>query len=115
MENAHIGRDRKTLEAIGSIYCATHHVGGKDAAGLCPACRETVDATLARTKACPNGHEGNCQDCKIHCQSGEARGAGEARRPVPYSLFCGSSAASVGGSPPGSGGGASVGAAEGSI
>ena len=73
MENEQNSKDRKTLEAIGSIYCAAHHVGDKDAASLCPACRETVDATLARTKACPYGHEGNCQDCDIHCQRGEAR------------------------------------------
>ena len=73
MDDTRIDKDRKTLEAIGGIYCAAHHVGDKDAAGLCPACRETVDATLARTKACPYDHEGNCQDCDIHCQRGKAR------------------------------------------
>ena len=73
MDDTRIDKDRKTLEAIGRIYCAAHHAGGKDATGLCPACRETVDATLARTQVCPNGHEGNCQDCAIHCQRGEAR------------------------------------------
>jgi hypothetical protein len=67
------GKDRKTLEAIGHIYCAAHHDGVKDAAGLCPSCRATVDATLARTEACPFGHEGNCQDCNVHCQRGEAQ------------------------------------------
>lgn len=73
MNDTGTDKDRKTLEAIGRIYCSVKHTGSKDMAGLCPACRETVDATLARTKACPYGHEGNCQDCEIHCQRGEAR------------------------------------------
>ena len=69
-----VDKDRRTLEAIGQIYCTAHHADApKDAAGLCSSCRETVDRTLARTVACPNGHEGNCQDCEIHCQRGEAQ------------------------------------------
>lgn len=69
-----IDKDRRTLEAIGRIYCSAHHAHeSKDDAGLCPACRETVDTTLARTVACPYGHEGNCQDCDIHCQRGDAQ------------------------------------------
>lgn len=71
MEN--VDKDRKTLEAIGRIYCDAYHEGPKDASGLCPACRETVDATLARTQACPFNHEGNCQDCEVHCQRGAAQ------------------------------------------
>ena len=66
-------KDRRTLEAIGRIYCSAHHDDAKDEAGLCPSCRETVAATLARTEACPYDHEGNCQDCDIHCQRGEAQ------------------------------------------
>ena len=66
-------KDRKTLEAIGRIYCVAHHDSAKDTSGLCPSCRDTVDATLARTEACPFGHESNCQDCKVHCQRGEAQ------------------------------------------
>ena len=67
-------RNRKTLEAMGRIYCSAHHRDeSKDLAGLCVSCRETVDRTLERTAACPYGHEGNCQDCKIHCQRGEAQ------------------------------------------
>ena len=66
--------DRKTLEAMGRIYCSAHHEGElKDSVGLCASCRETVDRTLERTAACPYGHEGNCQDCKTHCQRGEAQ------------------------------------------
>ena len=33
----------------------------------------SVEATLARTQLCPFGHTGNCQDCEVHCQRGEAR------------------------------------------
>ncbi|MDO5118314.1 MAG: nitrous oxide-stimulated promoter family protein [Eggerthellaceae bacterium] len=72
--NARIDKDRKTLEAIGRIYCSGNHAQPeKDSAGLCPRCRETVEATLQRTVVCPYGHEGNCQDCSIHCQRGEAQ------------------------------------------
>lgn len=73
MGNAHIDKDRRTLEAMGRIFCSAHHDCTKDAAGLCPECRATVDATLERAAACPFGHEGNCQDCAVRCQRGEAR------------------------------------------
>lgn len=73
MAGAHLERDRKTLEAIGRIYCGAHHAGEKDAAGLCASCREAVEATFGRVAACPHGHDGNCQDCETHCQRGEAR------------------------------------------
>lgn len=66
--------DLRTLEAIGRIYCNAHHQSvQKDAAGLCPLCREAVDATFARTEACPMHHVGNCQDCAIHCHRGESQ------------------------------------------
>lgn len=74
MENTHIDKDRKTLEAIGRIYCAAHHEDAKkDEAGLCASCRETVERTFERASACPFGHEGNCQDCEVHCQRGDAQ------------------------------------------
>ena len=73
MKNTHVDKDRRTLEAIGHIYCAAHHEGEKDAAGLCPDCRNTIDATLQRATDCPFGHEHNCQDCTVHCQRGEAQ------------------------------------------
>ena len=73
MKNTHVNKDRRTLEAIGRIYCSAHHNGEKDAAGLCPSCRETIDATLERAAACPFGHEVNCKDCHVHCQRGEAQ------------------------------------------
>lgn len=51
-------KDRRTLEAIGLIYCKAHHADAvKDAAGLCPSCREAVDHTLDRTVVCPYDHE----------------------------------------------------------
>ena len=34
MDDTRIDKDRKALEAIGRIYCAAHHAGGKDATGL---------------------------------------------------------------------------------
>ena len=73
MPNDHLEKDRSTLEAMGRIFCKAHHTSPKDASGLCASCRQTVDATLARTESCPYGHVGNCEDCGIHCQRGEAR------------------------------------------
>lgn len=71
-------RDRKTIEAIGAIYCKAHH--GKEAQKaatsspkLCPQCSEVVEYAMARTKRCPNNHEGNCADCEIHCFNGSMR------------------------------------------
>ena len=66
-------RDRKVLEAMSRMFCKAHHIDEKDSCGLCPSCRETVEATLVRTATCPYGHEGNCQDCDTHCQRGEAQ------------------------------------------
>ena len=69
-----LDKDRRTLEAIGRIYCSAHHKETpKGKAGLCSSCRETIDRTLEHTTSCPFGHEGNCQDCSIHCQRGEAQ------------------------------------------
>ncbi len=66
-----VARDRKTLEAMGSIYCLAHHAGaGKDASGLCDECRSVIDGTLARTESCPSGHALNCQDCPVKCNRG---------------------------------------------
>ena len=73
MPNDHLEKDRATLEAMGRIFCKAHHAERKDASGLCASCRQTVDATLARTESCPYAHVGNCEDCDIHCQHGEAR------------------------------------------
>lgn len=73
MENTHVDKDRQTLEAIGRIFCSAHHNEARDSEGLCPSCRATIDATLERAAACPYGHETNCEDCRVHCQRGEAQ------------------------------------------
>lgn len=87
-------RDRKTIEAIGAIYCRAHHSKNPQGANkklkeqgasspatstsathsqLCPQCAEVVEYAMARTKRCPNNHEGNCADCEIHCFNGSMR------------------------------------------
>lgn len=67
-------KDRLTLEAIGSIYCRGNHAQRrKDEAGMCPECREAIELTLAKAKSCPLGHSGNCEDCAVHCQRGDAQ------------------------------------------
>ncbi len=64
------------MEAIGSIYCRGNHLNAtRDAGGMCPECRRVIEQTLERSAACPYGHAGNCEDCKTHCQRGEARDA----------------------------------------
>lgn len=61
--------DRRTLEAMGLIYCYAHHPeGAKDGIGLCPSCRDAVEAVLRKTSSCPHEHKINCQDCDIKCQ-----------------------------------------------
>ena len=66
--------DLKTLEAIGRIYCSAHHDSAEhDEAGLCPSCREAVSATFERASNCPNHQTGNCEDCEIKCQRGDAQ------------------------------------------
>lgn len=67
-------QDLRTLEAMGRMYCKKYHPeAAKDHAGLCPQCRETIDVTARRAQACPFNHEGNCQDCSIKCQRGDAQ------------------------------------------
>ncbi len=67
-------KDRRTLQAIGRIYCQGNHAErGKDVAGMCSECGAAIEQTLARAEACPHGHEGNCQDCATPCQRGEAQ------------------------------------------
>lgn len=67
-------KDRRTLETIGGIYCRGNHAERiKDAAGMCPECREAIERTLDRAASCPHGHTGNCQDCRTRCQRGEAQ------------------------------------------
>lgn len=66
--------DRMTMEAIGRIYCRGNHKNRQcDQSGMCPECRLAIEETLERTATCPKGHVGNCEDCDIHCQRGEAQ------------------------------------------
>ena len=51
-------KDRRTLQAIGRIYCQGNHAErGKDVAGMCSECGAAIEQTLARAEACPHGHE----------------------------------------------------------
>lgn len=69
-----VEKDRRTLEAIGQIYCSGNHARVlKDEGGMCVECREAIEQTLDRTRSCPHGHELNCEDCSTHCQRGDAQ------------------------------------------
>jgi hypothetical protein len=57
-------REYKTVDAMISIYCDSHH-------GLqhtCDDCRELRDYTLGRLNNCPFGKDKPaCADCLVHC------------------------------------------------
>ena len=60
-----IDKDRRVLEAMGSIYCQGNHSDAqKDEGGMCPEVPHDHRADAFRAASCPYGHEGNCQDCK---------------------------------------------------
>lgn len=64
--------DQRTLEAMGHLYCRAHHAAtNRDSTGLCADCRNVVETTLQRTRACPHGHHHNCEDCATKCHSEE--------------------------------------------
>lgn len=60
-----IAREKRTIEAMITIYCRAHH----GAAGtLCVECRELLDYACCRLDRCPHGEEKPaCADCPIHC------------------------------------------------
>ena len=44
-----INKDRRVLEAMGSIYCQGNHSDAqKDEGGMCQECRTTIEQTLSR-------------------------------------------------------------------
>lgn len=67
----HLLREKKTVEAMISIYCHQKH---KPQKGLCPRCQELADYCNKRVQACPFGKEKpTCQNCPIHCYQVEKK------------------------------------------
>ena len=60
-----IDKDRRVLEAMGSIYCQGNHSDAqKDEGGMCQECRTTIEQTLSRAASCPYGHEATAKTVK---------------------------------------------------
>lgn len=77
-EEKRFRRDTKTLYAMAQIYCSAHHAEDareKDEQGLCPDCAQAIAYSIERTRVCPREHQGNCEDCPIHCYKPEQRQA----------------------------------------
>ena len=75
-EKKRFRRDTKTLYAMAQIYCSAHHDDNglpKDDHGLCPDCAQAIAYSVERTRVCPQEHQGNCEDCSIHCYQPEMR------------------------------------------
>jgi hypothetical protein len=73
-----IGRERRTIGAMVTIYCRGKH-GGKE---LCPECDELLSYCNRRLELCPFKEEKpTCLNCSVHCYNAQMR---ERIRPVMY-------------------------------
>jgi hypothetical protein len=73
-----IGRERRTIEAMVTIYCHGKH-GGKE---LCPECGELLSYCDRRLELCPFKEEKPiCFNCSVHCYNTQMR---ERIKPVMY-------------------------------
>jgi hypothetical protein len=69
-ESRRIRRERATVRAMLTIYCAHHH-GSRD---LCEACAELADYADRRLECCPYGPEKpTCAHCPVHCYRPDPR------------------------------------------
>ena len=67
----HIGRERKTIEAMISLYCCDKH---GTSGSLCPECGALLDYALKRLDRCPfKEAKPTCANCTIHCYKPEMR------------------------------------------
>lgn len=73
-----MAREKKTIEAMISIYCNGKHGGVK----LCPECKELLSYCNKRLDLCPFKEEKpTCLNCSIHCYNPQMR---ERIRPVMH-------------------------------
>jgi predicted amidophosphoribosyltransferase len=76
-----IGRERRTIAAMVTIYCRGKH-GGKE---LCPECVELLSYCDRRLDLCPFKEEKPaCLNCRVHCYSPQMR-----ERIVPVMYYSG--------------------------
>jgi hypothetical protein len=61
-----IDNEKKTVGAMISIYCRSHHNSPKNA--LCESCRRLLNYSIKRIDKCVFGQEKpSCEKCPIHC------------------------------------------------
>ncbi|MFH0942310.1 MAG: nitrous oxide-stimulated promoter family protein [Chloroflexota bacterium] len=68
--NSRIARESKTIEAMVSLYCRSHH----QPRGLCLECAALLDYALARLKKCKfQEDKPTCAKCPVHCYKPDMR------------------------------------------
>ncbi len=73
MSNTHprIIRERKTITAMITLYCAGQH--GTDGA-LCPECADLHEYAQERLRRCPfQENKSTCAKCTVHCYKADMR------------------------------------------
>ena len=66
-ERKRLLQDEETVRTMTKMYCRAHHADAAEEDGLVPSCRACAEYAIARTRACPKQHKGNCDDCEIRC------------------------------------------------
>ncbi|MGB9914953.1 MAG: nitrous oxide-stimulated promoter family protein [Candidatus Bathyarchaeales archaeon] len=70
MGHPRIKREKKTIEAMVSIYCKRHHKSNK----LCLDCKELLEYAKMRLDKCPfQEKKSTCAKCLIHCYQPQMR------------------------------------------
>lgn len=60
-----VAREKRTVQAMISLYCGEQHRSGNS---LCPECRALLDYAWQRIDKCPfAGEKPTCANCTIHC------------------------------------------------
>jgi hypothetical protein len=68
-----LGLEFKTIQAMVSIYCQTHHQGA-DKTPPCKQCAEFIRYANEKLDRCPYGqNKPTCNKCPIHCYRSEQR------------------------------------------
>jgi hypothetical protein len=71
-EHPRITREKKTIQAMITIYCRGHH--GKSSGELCQECTVLLDYARLRLDKCPfQEKKSTCGKCLIHCYKPEMK------------------------------------------
>ncbi|WP_458777608.1 nitrous oxide-stimulated promoter family protein [Desulforhopalus sp. 52FAK] len=82
MDSKRLVREKKTIQALLSLYCRHHHPSKSDQ--LCTECKTVFDYAIKRLSACPlQNNKPTCANCIIHCYSKDMQN--KIRRIMRYS------------------------------